>query len=85
MSDKQEPNPGHFHEIADRCHIINCLIDDHIIGHPGMTGQMTTWAEKAQEFISRIMEAAWDEKERMFPAETPAEANAKWKDLGIIK
>ena len=45
----------HYHEIANRCHLINCMIDDFILGHPACNGQMTAWAEDAQRQLSNVM------------------------------
>ena len=27
-------NPGHAHEALDRCHVILCILDDHLLTHP---------------------------------------------------
>ena len=27
-------NPGHAHEALDRCHVILCILDDHMLTHP---------------------------------------------------
>ncbi len=29
-----QPDPFLVHEALDRCHVINCLLDDHLIQHP---------------------------------------------------
>ena len=29
-----EINDGHYLELMDRLHIVNCTIDDHILNHP---------------------------------------------------
>ena len=31
---KQLINPGHAHEALDRCHVILCILDDHLLTHP---------------------------------------------------
>lgn len=31
---KPDINPGHYLELMDRLHVINCTIDDHILNHP---------------------------------------------------
>lgn len=48
----------HHHEIADRCHIINSMIDDFLRDHVAMDTQMILWCEEAQERISRVMQRA---------------------------
>lgn len=68
-SDEMQPvNSGHFHEIADRCHIVLSNIDDHIIDHPGMTEQMTRLCKEAQHCLSAVINLAWAERDELFPA-----------------
>lgn len=34
MKEEIEINDGHYLELMDRLHIVNCTIDDHILNHP---------------------------------------------------
>ena len=27
-------NPGHAHEALDRCHVLLCMLNDHLLQHP---------------------------------------------------
>lgn len=29
-------NQGHYHEVADRCHVMLCNIEEHLINHPAV-------------------------------------------------
>lgn len=59
-------NRGHFHEIIDRCHVILSNIDDHLIGHPGMTKAMIKKCEQAQELLYSVMNNSYSEESRLF-------------------
>lgn len=61
-------NKGHFHEIADRCHVVLSNIDDHILEHPGMTSEMTRLCKDAQASLYAVMNRAWAECDKLFPA-----------------
>lgn len=45
----------HLHEIVDRCHIINSMIDDFLIGHTAMDEITNKLCEEAQAKISEVM------------------------------
>ena len=45
----------HLHEIADRVHIINSMIDDFLIEHPGMTKSANQLCEVAQQNLSAVI------------------------------
>ncbi len=49
-----KPNKGHLHEIMDRSHIINSMIDDLLIEHPGMTEEMNAKCVQAQMLLCDI-------------------------------
>ncbi len=56
----------HFHEIADRSHLICSMIDDFLIEHPGMTVAMNKKCEDAQQLICEVISLASAEKDRTF-------------------
>ena len=64
MSEKQETNLGHFHEIIDRCHIVCSMIDDFIIDHPGMTGAMDDLCQEAQAIMCQVANTACGEESK---------------------
>ncbi len=49
---------GYHHEIMDRIHIINCMIDDHLIEHHGMTTEMNALCENAQSILCDVYQKA---------------------------
>ncbi len=51
-------NKGHYHEIVDRLHIVCCMLDDHVIEHPGTTDEMNTLCEEAQHSLCKAMSLA---------------------------
>ena len=53
----------HYHEIIDRVHIINCMIDDFLVDHTGMTKEMDTMCEQAQRLLSDVSDSAIEEAE----------------------
>ena len=55
----------HYHEISDRCHLINSMIDDFVMGHPACNGQMTAWAEDAQRQLCNVMSMAASEEDKL--------------------
>lgn len=55
----------HYHEISDRCHLINSMIDDFVLDHPACNGKMTAWAEDAQRQLCNIMSMAAVEDEKL--------------------
>ena len=60
----QDIDVFHYHEISDRCHIINSLIDDFILDHPACTAQMNSHAVRAQNLLTAVMNEA-DKEEGM--------------------
>ncbi len=55
VTGKDEPDAFHFHEIVDRCHIINSMIDDFLIGGPGMDADSNRLCEEAQDLLCGVM------------------------------
>ena len=53
-----DANAGHYHEIMDRCHIINSMIDDFVVGHPGVDETMAEWCKTAQRALSSVYNRA---------------------------
>lgn len=51
-------NKGHFHELIDRAHIICSMLDDYVIGHPGMTQEMNEKCVDAQASLSEMQSMA---------------------------
>ena len=46
---KQSINPGHAHEALDRCHVLLCMLNDHLLQHPYV---------ESDEDVRREVEAA---------------------------
>lgn len=44
-------NPGHYHEMVDRLHVIMCTIDEHLLQHP---------VAKLDKDVSKKIEGALD-------------------------
>lgn len=59
----------HYHELSDRCHIVNSMIGDFIAGHPATSHQMRAWCEEAQRKLCSVMSAACEEETRLEDAE----------------
>lgn len=55
----------HYHEISDRCHVINSMIDDFILAHPACTTIMNSYAVNAQSLICAVMAEAAKEEEKL--------------------
>ena len=55
---KQEVNSLYHYEILDRCHIVNCIINDHLINHPAISKAMQKKLEKAQGLIGDVYQWA---------------------------
>ena len=55
----------HYHEIADRCHIINSMIDDFILAHPACSVLMSSYAVNAQSLICAVMNEAAKEEDKL--------------------
>ncbi|MCK5133257.1 MAG: hypothetical protein KAR40_14030 [Candidatus Sabulitectum sp.] len=62
----QELNKGHYHEIIDRSHLICSMIDDFVIGHPGMTTEMNELCREAQSRLCKVTNLACGEEDRNF-------------------
>lgn len=55
----------HYHEISDRCHVINSMIDDFILAHPACSTLMNSYAVNAQSLICAVMNEAAKEEEKL--------------------
>jgi hypothetical protein len=53
---ENEINDGHYLELMDRLHIINCTIDDHILNHP-LCEVNKDVQNKIDDALSLLMEA----------------------------
>ena len=51
-----EINDGHYLELMDRLHVINCTIDDHILNHP-LTGNHKDIEDKIGSALELLLEA----------------------------
>jgi hypothetical protein len=51
-----EINDGHYLELMDRLHIVNCTIDDHILNHP-LAEVNKDVQEKIDEALGLLLEA----------------------------
>lgn len=51
-----EINDGHFLELMDRLHVVNCMIEDHITTHP-LTTSLPEVKNLVEEAQTRLMEA----------------------------
>ena len=52
---EKEINEGHLVEVAQTCHIINCMIDDFLITHIAVEDNKE-WVKKLQKAQSLIFE-----------------------------
>ena len=48
-------NEGHYLEFIDRLHVVSCMIDEHLLGHP-----LTTVEKKAKKRISKALDLIQD-------------------------
>lgn len=53
--EKNSINEGHFLELMDRLHVINCTIDDHILNHP-----LTEHYKEIQDKIGDALELLFE-------------------------
>ena len=51
-----EINDGHYLELMDRLHVVNCIIEDHITTHP-LTNSLPEVKKLAEEAQSKLWEA----------------------------
>lgn len=51
-----EINDGHYLELMDRLHIINCTIDDHLLDHP-ITSTYSEVKELIEEAQANLLQA----------------------------
>lgn len=51
-----EINDGHYHEVMDRLHVVNCTIEDHIITHP-LTDSLPEVKKLVEEAQSKLWKA----------------------------
>lgn len=61
--DKPKVNAGHYHEIMDRAHIINTMIEEFLIDHPGMNDGMNRLCWQAQSDLMGVYSMASDKIE----------------------
>lgn len=62
-TDGEDINQGHYFEIMDRTHIIQCSIDDFIYEHPAMTKKMKKKISKVQDLLCEVYQwsaGEWD-------------------------
>ena len=52
---KNSINKGHYLELMDRLHVINCTIDDHILNHP-----LTEHHKDIQDKIENALELLFE-------------------------
>jgi hypothetical protein len=55
MKLKDKLNPGHYHEIMDRLHIIMENINDHLIQHP-----VAKVDKKVNSHLNKALEELWE-------------------------
>lgn len=51
-----EINDGHYLELMDRLHVVNCTIEDHITAHP-LTDSLPEVKKLIEEAQTRLMDA----------------------------
>ena len=59
----EEINEGHYFEVMDRTHVIQCNIDDFLTSHPAMTPKMKKKLDKVQTLLTDVYQWAggeWD-------------------------
>jgi hypothetical protein len=53
--EKNSINSGHYLELMDRLHVVNCTIDDHILNHP-----LTEHHKDIQDKIGNALELLFE-------------------------
>jgi len=53
---KNSINSGHYLELMDRLHVVNCTIDDHILNHP-LTEHHKDIQDKIGDALELLFEA----------------------------
>ena len=48
-------NPGHYHEMMDRLHVIMSIIDDHLLQHPVAKAN-----KNIDSLLNKALEELWD-------------------------
>ena len=56
MVSDMEINDGHYLELMDRLHIINCTIEDHLLDHP-ITSTYSEVKDLIEEAQTRLLTA----------------------------
>ena len=54
----EELNEGHYMELMDRIHIIQCTIEEHLSDHPAMTPEMRDELSTAQNHLGNVYQWA---------------------------
>ena len=55
---EEEINEGHYMELMDRIHIIQCTIEEHLSDHPAMTPEMRDELSTAQNYLGNVYQWA---------------------------
>lgn len=50
-----EINPGHYHELMDRLHVANSMIEDHMVQHP-----LTDSLPEVKKLLEEAQAKLWD-------------------------
>jgi hypothetical protein len=58
----------HYHEIADRCGVIQYTIEDHIFNHPAMIVEQRIKVENAQSLIGEVYQWAAQQADALLAA-----------------
>ena len=54
----EDVNQGHYFEIMDRTHVVQCNIDDFIADSPAMTPKIRKRLDKAQKHLCKVYQWA---------------------------
>ena len=52
---KDKINPGHYHEMMDRLHVVMSIIDDHLLQHP-----VAKVHKNINSLLNHALEELWD-------------------------
>lgn len=60
MKLKDKLNPGHYHEMMDRLHVLMSTLDDHILQHP-----VAKVDKELNSYLNNALEELWQAYQRV--------------------
>jgi hypothetical protein len=60
-------DPYLIHEALDRCHVINCMVNDHLLGHPavGLNLEAHDLIRKASDLLGQAYQLLCHQQDKV--------------------